>query len=462
MPAGSQLGIAHSTPKSKTTDIFTALTEMLLLVLVVCMFIPETVAVFIGPIKLTPAIIVSMLLFPMMLLTVRIKWVWPDLVVVGLFICYFISKLMSATPERSVEAIGRLLLISLIPYFAGRFIATDPTRMRRVLKLLVSLAAVMAVLSLFESLFRFNIHSMIWPFEYRPHHEQRLGLTRAHGWTSHAIMFGLVNASLIPIVAVAYKEKLGIVGRWPLFKLGALLLGCFLSLSTGAWAPAALAVGFLVWDYYSPMSNRSRWVLTFMVLVLGYFILEMLSNRPLMRIIMMNFHISSADAWHYRWRLYERVYEVMPGHWAWGHGLDTPPEFVGWQRSIDNHFLLVLLTYGKIGLAIWVSVFFSVLLFAGKAVWMSKPTQTVRLTRAICFSLVGIMLTQFSVALFSTPASIYWLLIGLILGLTLVCRKEQRGIALHEKKKRLARQQRVSQVDPYQQTAAPTRRTLGR
>lgn len=432
-------------PGLAKTSAFTALTEVLLMVLMVCLFIPETVAVFVGPIKLTPAFLVSMLLFPLMLFAVRIKWVWPDIIVVALFFCYFVSTLMSSTVERSIESIGRALLISLVPYFAGRFIVADPGRFKRLLRLLVSLIALMGVFALLESLFRFNIHSSIWPFPYRPHHELRLGLTRAHGWTSHAIMFGLVMATFIPLVAVAYKERIGIVGRVPLIKLFALFLGCFLSLSTGAWGPAALSMMFLAWDYWGPLKHRNRWLLTFVIVVGGYLVLEILSNRPLMRIVMMNFHISSPDAWHYRWRLYERVYEVMPGYWAWGHGLATPDEFVGFERSIDNNFLLLLLTYGKVGLVMWVSVFVSVLLFAGKAVWMSVPTKSVRITRAMCFSLIGMMLTQFSVALFSTPASLYWLMIGMILGMTLVCRAEQRSLV---KRRKQAGSQKRTKMSP--------------
>ena len=445
--------------KRSTGDAFTRATESMLAVLVLCLFIPETVAIFVGSVKLTPVLIVSILLLPMMLISVRIRLVWPDFLVVALFGCYFVSTLYSSTLERSLESVGRIVLLSIVPYFAGRFMALDFNRLKRVLRLLILLTAITALLSVFESFFRFNIHSKIWDFPYRPHHEMRVGLTRAHGWTSHAIMFGLVNASFVPIIAVALKEKLNVAGRLPLLKLFAVSLGCFLSLSTGAWGPAALAMVFLVWDYYSPVRHRHRWLLTFVVLIGGYIVLELLSNRPLMRIIMMNFHISSPTAWHYRWRLYERVYSVMPGHWWWGHGLDTPDEFVGFERSIDNNFLLLLLTYGRIGLIMWISVFVSVLVFSGKAVWASTPTKYIRLTRAICFSLIGIMLTQFSVALFSTPVSLYWLMLGLILGMTLVCRSEQRVLERRRKqqKQRKRRQAKPETPGPYGGAYAPRR-----
>lgn len=432
--------------------LLTLLTEILVYVLILCMFIPETVALMIemegmkiDGLKVTPAFAVSILLFPLLVGMTKLRWVWPDLVALALFGCFFISTLLNGTPERAIEATGRVLLISAVPYLAGRFMIADIARFKRVLRLLITLLAFGGVFALFESVFRLNVHSMVWDFPYLPHKDRRLGLTRAHGWTSHAIMFGIVNAAFVPVILIVLKERLSIIGGLPLIKLGALLLGTFLSLSTGAWGPALLSVLLVVWDYYAPFNRKWLWPATFLLVVGGYCLLEFASNRPLMRILMMNLHISDSGAWHYRWLLYQRVYSAMAGRWWLGHGMEVPAEFAGWQFSVDNNFLVVLTRYGRIGLIMWIGMSFAVLLYAGRAVWMNpRPTRMVRLARAFSFSLVGIILTQFSVALFSTPESLYWMMMGLIIGATLKCRKELRVLSA---RRALARQQEMSERD---------------
>ncbi|MEO0477466.1 MAG: O-antigen ligase family protein [Planctomycetota bacterium] len=415
---------------------------------------PESVALMLGDIKMTPVLAVSIPLFPLLIFGCRLKWCWPDLLVIAVFTSFFISTLRSVPLDRTLEHMGRLVLVSVVPYLAGRFIAADLARMKRFLSLLVTLLATMAGLSVLESVLRINVHSIFWRVPYDPHHEKRLGLTRAYGWTSHAIMFGLVNAVFISVILVSAKEKLAIFGRWQWFKFFAVSAGCFLSLSTGAWGPAALAVSFVAWDYFAPFKSNKLWPVTFAVLIIGYFVLEYASGRPLLRILMMKMHLTSPDAWYYRWRLFERVYAVMPGNWWLGHGKATPEAFNGFQGSIDNNFLVVLLRYGRIGLILWCAVPIAIIMYAGKAVWARRPSKLVRVARAMCFALIGILLTQFSVALFSTANNLYWMMMGLIIGVTFLCRAEQTRIAMdHQMRKRKhdprRRQQKPLTQAPY-------------
>ena len=420
-------------------DGVTSMTEGLLYLLLLCLFIPETIALNIGSIKLTPELAFSILACPLLVFGCRLKWVWPDLLVIALFTSIFISTILSVTFERTMESVGRLVLVSVVPYLAGRFIATDFARMKRFLGFFVTVLAIAAVFSVLESFMRVNVHSVFWGLRYDPHHEKRLGLTRAYGWTSHAIMYGLVNAVFLSVIFVSAKEKLGMFGRYEWLKFFAVSTGCFLSLSTGAWGPAALSIAFVVWDYYAPFKKHKLWPITFAVLIVGYFLLEYASGRPLLRLLMMKMHLTSPDAWYYRWRLYERVYQVMPGHWWLGYGKKTPEAFQGFQGSIDNNFLVVLMRYGRIGLILWCAVPIAIIVFAGKAVWASRPTWLVRLGRAMCFSLIGILLTQFSVAVFSSTNNLYWMMMGLIVGVTLMCRAEMaRTIARPRRKRRPA------------------------
>lgn len=414
----------------------------LLVLFLITLFLPQAVGVQAGPISLTPAILVALALFPALVFGGRIKFVWPDAIVVLLFTSMFYSMVISESFGASIEKIGRYILGSAVPYLVGRYVGSRPELFNTFMRRTMTVMAVLAVFLLIESLARKNIHSIVWGLPYAPHPEQRLGLTRAYGWTNHSIMLGVSYAVFVPVMLVAGKEKLKGLGRFPWLKLGLLLIGVFTSLSTGAWLPAFMGIGFVAWDYFKMLRPSTRWLLLSVGSFSMYFLLEVLSNRPLMRIIMMDFHLSSPNAWHYRWELYNRIYAVMPGYEWFGHGLGTPEYSTGgYDWSIDNNYLVLLLKFGRVGLTLSIVLAASVLVYGWKSVWSAPDTPYRRVARAVMYAVATVAVTQFSVALFSTADMLYWLFMGLGIGMaqglapkgkkpvTKSKPKRQRGIA---------------------------------
>ena|GEM_PF-2218723 len=390
--------------------------RVLLMIFLITLFIPKEIALMIGTVALTPSLACSIVLFPILLFGGKIRFAWPDIVVVLYYLATLYSTLVSAPFAEASEFFGRLLLLGAVPYLVGRYLGSRPASFARFMRPMIAAMAVFGVFILIESLFRFNIHSVIWDVPYTPHKDQRLGLTRAHGWTSHAIMLGVSYAAFVPIVAITIHERIQGFGKFRRLKFVLLIAGVFCSLSTGAWLPTVLSLGLVVWDYLPLFKPGTRWLIMSLGTVSSYFVLEALTGRPIMRILMLNLHLSDPMAWYYRWRLYERVYSVMPGYEWFGHGIATPAT-LGWQWSIDNNFLVVLMQYGRVGLTLWISVAVSVLVFGWKAVWNAPDTPYRRVARAVMFTVVTVGLTQFSVALFSTAAMINWLFLGLGVGL---------------------------------------------
>ena len=412
----------------------------LLLAFIVTLFVPKPVALPIGSINMTPSLAVSIVLFPALLIWGRIRWTWPDLLVAIFYVSKAFSLILTSPLAASIESFGRQLLIGLVPYLVGRYLGSRPAQLKPFLRVTLAAMAVFGIFALLESVFRFNLHSWLWRVPYQPHHEQRFGLTRAHGWTNHAIMLGLSYAVFVPVIAVIAIEKLRGIGQYRFLKLGLMLIGVFCSLSTGAWLPAAVAVGLVCWDYWSFLKPGVRWLLISFGSVSLYFILEVLSGRPLLRILMMELHLSSPQAWYYRWRLYERVYGVMPDHWWFGYGIVTPRAFTNTvQWSIDNNYLVVLMNYGRVGLALWISISVAVVAYGWKSVWRAPDSSYVRLARAVMFGIVTMGLTQLSVALFSTASMLYWLFLGLALGMAQGLASVSDGRVKHRAKKRTPR-----------------------
>jgi len=392
--------------------------RVLLVFFLITLFIPRSVEIELGVMALTPASVCALVMFPLLLFGVRIKFAWPDLIVVLFFLSTLYSTLASAEIAASLDSFGRRVLMGGMPYLVGRYVGARPQVFNSFLRRLMTVMAVLAVFLLFESFFRFNIHSVIWSEPYTPHKDMRLGLTRAYGWTSHSIMLGVSYAVVVPVMLVAAIEKLDKLGRYQWLKLGLLLIGVFTSLSTGAWAPAFLAMCLVLWDYLRIFKPATRWLIMSVGSVSTYLLMEVASDRPLMRILMMNLHLSDPDAWFYRWSLYERIYAVMPGYEWFGHGLRTPETLShSWEYSIDNNFLILLMQYGKVGLTLWIAVAASVLIYGWKTVWKASDMPYRRVARAVMFAIVTILLTQFSVALFSTAEMLNWLFLGLAVGI---------------------------------------------
>lgn len=392
--------------------------RILLVVFLITLFIPKSVALAIGSIDLTPSLACSVVLFPVLISGKRIRFAWPDAVVMLFFLSTFYSTMMSVPAVEGIESFGRRVLIGGVPFLIGRYLGTRPKLFITFMRRIMTIMAVLAVFCLVESIFRFNIHSLIWGEPYTPHKDQRLGLTRAYGWTSHSIMLGVSYAVFVPVMFIAVIERLKPLGRFRLVKLGLLLVGVFTSLSTGAWMPAVLAIGMVIWDYFHFLKPGPRWFIMFFGSFFSYVILETLSGRPLMRILMMELHLSDPTAWHYRWQLFERVYAVMPGYEWFGHGLKPPENMVNaWQWSIDNNYLVMLMQNGRVGLTLWIAVAVSVLFYGWKSIWNAPDTPYRRVARAVMFAIVTVGLTQLSVALFSTAEMLNWMFIGLGIGM---------------------------------------------
>jgi len=421
--AGASRGLRASRGRSKPRAKAGTRTEPrwvwgLLLAFIFTLFVPNEVAVNIASIKLTPALAVSILLFPVLIAWARIRWAWPDVLVLGYYLVTFLSLLLTSPLDDSVIAMGRRVLAGAVPYLVGRYLGTRPDLLKPFFKLLVTIMAALGIAVIAESFMRVNIHSILWGVPYDPHPDKRLGLTRAHGWTSHAIMLGLSYAVFVPVMIIVAVERLKGFGRFAWLKVALLCVGVFCSLSTGAWLPVVIAVALIVWDYGSLLKPAQRWLAVGLGGPMMYFILEIASGRPLLRILMMELHLTSPLAWYYRWKLYERVFEVMPGQWLFGWGLITPPQFANTvQWSIDNNFLMVLMSYGLVGLAVWILIPLGVIFYAWPSVWRAPDLPYVRLARAVMFSIVAVLLTQLSVALFSTAAMLYWLFLGVGLGM---------------------------------------------
>ena len=396
------------------------------------LFIPGPVHVPLGSVQLTPTRLLTIVLLSSLLFRRAIRWCWPDLAILAVFISFFASSVMSRVDWPVVEASGRLFLDTYGAYVIARYIAQDRERVVHSVRLLATVLALFSITIVIESVMAINLHQQVWSSFAAVGDvfvkELRLGMTRAMGWCSHPILLGLTYALAFPVALQSALHGNKNIGSWPWLKTVAIAIGAFFSLSSGAWNMGVLAIALCLWDWV-PNRPKWKWLLFFWGAPTVYAVLEGMANRPLLRIIMMKLHMASPMAWYYRWRLYDRVYEAMPGYWWFGHGLNTPASFsgaTGW--SVDNQYLAILLLYGRVGVLAWIGAMATSIFYKFRYVWGRRDSQLVRMNRGIRIAILCCALVQLSVSIFSTASFILWIFMGLAIGLGNLCETEDREL----------------------------------
>jgi hypothetical protein len=382
---------------------------------------PSYLSVQVGTVDFTVQRIVILAIFVKLFLQTdlagRFKFIWLDKII----IIYFIAQVISgATTAHSLMAFlenrAGVMFDMVLPYFAVRMIIHDKRRYLFLLKAILVITAPLAMVGFYQCLTGNNPFGFLKKYyawmsvaSYQP--VSRDGFYRADVVFSHSIMYGLFFAMLGPVCA----GILHIDGKNRTFYFVGLLLMCvgvFSSMSSGPWLATLLAVCFIALYSY-----RRYWKVALVTIILMCVTVEIISNRHFYEVID-RFTFSGQTAW-YRSRLIEvALYEDgMSGHWLTGYGYDVDP---GWGPKIDgrnftdtvNHYLLVLQSYGLVGLLPFLAMNIAVikrLINAYKASISNSDRWLVWCLSAGLFGLAGALM---SVSLFGQLFTIYYMMIG--------------------------------------------------
>lgn len=429
-------------PAERTDSPWRPLPRAIVLFYVLTFFIPDGVAFPLGTIQLTPQHVVSMIVLPALLFSGGLRWVLPDTLIVAYLLMGMVSYARSDAFESAAEVTGRQTLELVGPYLLGRWVAQRDERCNAAVGWVVCGLVAAATFVVIESVLRFNIHREFWQYFGKVgnliHAKERMGLARAKAWAGHPIMLGFMYAGFLPLVLYAVGERTRRFGAAPAAMTIAFLVATFFTVSSGAWIAAAIVIGLWFWEYRVRMRADGKWLLAWVGVPLLYLLLEVASGRPLLRILMMKLHVTSSGAWRYRWALYRRVEEALQGHEWLGWGLVRPESFRDFGTSVDNHYLLVELLRGRIGLWLWIAFMVAVVFVRPRAVWFGSDTPTARLARAACFGVIALAIGQLSAALFSSGAITFWFIGGLAVGLGVRAAQEAREAAAGDDEYELA------------------------
>lgn len=395
---------------------------------------PSFLSVPIGTIDLTVTRIVMMALFAKLFLhgdaTKKLNFETVDKLVIVYFILQITASAFTAdSAAQLLENRAGAAFDMVLPYFAVRLILRNKQQYIALLKAIMIISAPLVVVGLWQCLTGYNPFAFLWRYyawatdmSFTQLH--RSGLFRANVVFPHPIMYGLFFAMFGPVC-------MGLL-RLPkqnrdLYYIGSAVMGVgvFTSMSSGPALALLLSLCFILFYKY-----RKSWRLVMGVAIFMCLTVEVVSNRHFYDVLG-RFTFNPATAW-YRGRLFEMAFFEggMNGHWLTGYGQADP----GWGPKIDyrdftdivNHYILVLVRYGLVGLIPFVVLLIGVIRRLFDAFRMRISQGETWLAWCVLSALFGLLGGLFSVSLFGQPIVVFYMIMGFAVTMPNILGKKRR------------------------------------
>lgn len=330
--------------------------------------------------------------------------------------------LAANNPDRVVEQVGSLGIEFLGGYAVGRAFVTTPGAFLALARALVLIVCLFLPFVIFELLTarplvpeligRLPGISSVRVGGLDP----RLGLDRVQAVFDHPIHWGLFCSIAFSLCFVALRETMPLVRRWVLS--GLIGLSCFTALSSGALLAMVLQVGLIAW--YSVLARQEwRWRAFVALGVLGYVVVDLLSNRTPIQVFM---SYATFDPHTAYWRsiIFEWGFANVTG--SAEKGIDGSP-WLGlglndWVRpiwmhtpSVDNFWLLTAMRYGLPGFLLVAAGYLSILVQVMRKDFQADPVLTA-IRRAWVFTMIGLAFTLATVHVWSNIYSFVFFFVG--------------------------------------------------
>ena len=226
-------------------------------------------------------------------------------------------------------------------YLAGRLLIRGPQDYRRFMKIYFVLLMILAPFAIYE-LFTFRMpisefFGQFLPASPKNLKSERFGLSRAQVVFTHAILFGLFCSIAVANVYYLNRNRPGKMLTHLFLVIGV----TFTCLSSGPFLSVGAQIGMVLWGKIT----KNRWQLLLGLVVASYVIIEILSNRGPIIILIETITFDPWTGWTrvYVWRY--GMASVMNNP-ILGVGLNGWPKPYWLTTSVDNFWLLTTIRYG--------------------------------------------------------------------------------------------------------------------
>ncbi len=374
----------------------------------------------VGEVRLAPFLIVLVMVF----LPLLVMWldgqagprILPDYLIAFSCLWATLALFHAQGLGASLEPAGVIWIQTFGSYLLGRMFVRS-TRQLQAVALVYGLA-VLALLpfAVFESLTSRPLYLEIFSHLGSTYDatvmDARWGLTRVQGAFEHPILFGIFVTSLFALVFYQVRHA-----KWRLIlllALPAIVATGFLSLSTGALLCLFVQFGLIAWDWIFK-NHPKRWQVLMMLVVAGYVMVDLLSDRTPFHVFVDYLTFNSGSAYN-RILIWQYGSAEVWRHPFFGIGLGDWIRPWWMSPSMDNFWLVIAVRYGMPAFLALAAAILIIVTRVGKAGNLDQTQGDLR--TGLVISIIGLLVAIGSVHLWN--ASFTWLmfLIGSAVWLT--------------------------------------------
>lgn len=306
-----------------------------------------------------------------------------------------ISFIVNRGIAEGLESGGRDLLDLLGTWFLVRGCIRSEEDFTRLLKLILPGLMLVAAALFIESVtgsFRILNAFPIPNSDGTSYNEYRLGLLRAFGPFSHAILAGLFMTSFVTLYGLGLRQP---TLRW--LGMAASLMG-FFTLSSAAIANLVLHAGFYGYRVITRVAGyRTEWRPLAIAVIAFVALLQMMSGNGAIAVIINNGALDPQTG-YFRLAIWEFGTASVASRPVFGHGYQ-PYDRPAWMMSdsIDNHWLFIAIRYGLPAVILYLALVLLIVFRLG-SISMKLPGDKGNLFSALMIVLCSATLLGLTVA----------------------------------------------------------------
>lgn len=351
--------------------------------------------------------------------TVPFGRTWPDKLLAAYLLLTSLLFLRETTATDTLRQMLYLFIEVFLPYYVASRALKNLSDFKDALFGFVLAAMVLSLIGLFEYAKHWQLYSAVvyaMGMQWDPGYLSRGGSLRASATTGQAIALGFVISVAIGFYLYLQEEVRSKLQR----SLGALLLagGLYAPLSRGPWIGAAVMIVVFIG------TGRKAIRRLMLLAAAGVLALPLLAVVPGgQKVLDLLPFIGSVEVENitYRQRLIDNaVIVIQRNPWLGSFNFRSTPEMqsmIQGQGIIDivNTYIGIALSFGLIGLTLFVVFFVSVLqgIRKGMRSFPNEDDEARRLGRALLATLAGILITIATVSSITVIPVVYWSVAGL-------------------------------------------------
>lgn len=262
----------------------------------------------------------------------------------------------------AIETGGIIFIETMGAYLLGRLFVRTPNDLYRVVRLLFWIIVALLPLALVEAVtgrsVALNLFRAVFTSFSTLTMDPRWGLRRVQSVFEHPILFGVFCSSMIALVYYVLGHGRSLIRR--LAQAGAILLAGGLSLSSGPMTVMGAQIGLIGWDR-ALQTVRARWQILAGMVVSGVVLIELLSNRNPIQILISFVAFRTSSAWN-RLRIWEYGSASVMKHPLFGVGRNDWERAPFMPSSIDMFWLVPAVKNGLLPALLLQVAFFGVFL----------------------------------------------------------------------------------------------------